>query len=324
MGASYNKTVEFSSGRGAANFPVFKSTGALASAQAKATVLMTVAMAVIQQMEHAVVACDKKKTKCTDANATCPHDPTPYIDSAVAFYAGSLQGDDGSGEGKMYFDATNRMALRFATCGESGNDDVGEAWVNGMVIREFQKAQQNLMHGSCALARKSKEHIVNMMKVPLVQGVLQYAHKRQFEASTNHEVAEQEVAEGATFAAALLPYLHACNAQDAEVVYENLQVTASSVNFAQVKGALERNYGCLGVTCESVGGVWTVNGYAQGASPCVTQPTGASSPGGIAALTIGTICSLGLIGFLYLRYRQRKLRKDRQRTSNIAAVSEIA
>jgi hypothetical protein len=328
MSASHNKTTEFKSGRGAAHFPVFKHTKALASAQAKASVLMTVAMTVIQQMEKSIIACDKKKAQCADPNATCAHDPIPYIDSAVAFYAGSLQGTDGSGDGKMYYDATNRMALRFATCGESGTDSVGEAWANGMAIREFQKAQQHLLTGNCNLARKSKELIVNMMKIPLVQGVLSYAHKRQYEASANPEDNEQETAEGATYAAALLPYLHACNPQDAEAVYQSMKVGSSSstVNFPALKGTLERNYGCLGVSCDNVGGIWTVNGYAQGASPCASSKSaGSTSPAGIAAATIGTVCCLVLVGFLYIRIRQRKLRKERQqRTSNIAAVSEIS
>jgi hypothetical protein len=328
MGASYNQSVEFSSGRGGAHFPLFQHKAALASAQAKASVLMSVGMAVIQHMEHAIIVCDKKNRDCADPNATtCGHDPTPLIDSAVAFYAGSLEGEDGTGKGRMFYEATHQMALNFATCGESGTDAVGEAWANGDVIREFQKAQGNLVHGGCNLARKSKELIVNTMKIPLVQGVLKYAHKLQYEPSSNAEVAEQEAAEGATFAAALLPYLHACSEPDAETVYQYMKVgsNSSDVKFVSVKAALERNYGCLGVTCENVGGVWTVNGYAKGASPCATAASSSSSPGAIAAATIGTVVSLVLVGFLYLRFRQRKLRRERQqRTSNIAAVSDIS
>jgi hypothetical protein len=286
-------------------------------------------MTVIVQMENALVACEKKKSQCTDPNKTCTRDPIPYIDSAVAFYAGSLQGTDGSGQGKMYYDATNRMALRFATCGESGTDTVGEAWVNGMAIREFQKAQQYLLAGDCNNARKAKELIVNMMKIPLIQGVLSYGHMRQYRPSANPEDSEQETAEGGAYAAALLPYLHACNAQDAETVYQSMKIgsSASDVNFPQLKATLERNYACLGVTCENVGGVWTVNGYEQGAGPCASSASskGSSSPAGVAVAVIGTVCCMVLLGFLYIRLRQRRLRKERQsRTSNIAAVAEIS
>jgi len=327
VGAPYNKTTAFASGMGDADFTVFAYKAALAAAQAKGTVLMTVFMAVIEQMEKAVLYCDQHK-KC--ANCTT-NDPIAPLDAAVAYYAGSLQGDDGSGDGKMYYDATNRMALHFSTCGESGTDELGTAWVNGQVVTEFQRFQSRVLKSECGLAKQSKDMIVNLMKVPLVQGVLQYAHLRQYENPVSQEYSEQAEAEGATFAAALLPFVHACNPDDAATIYENMRVgsSPSKLQFAQVKTALERNYGCLGVTCASVGGVYTVDGYAVGAEPCTfdapASGSSASNSGVAAGATIGVVCGLVLFGFLYIRARSRKAKRDAaRRSSNIAAVSEIS
>ena len=84
-------------------------------------------------------------------------------------------------------------------------------------------------------------------------------------------------AEGATYAAALLPLLYYCDSSSgrnaAAIVAEQMALGSASVNFVKVKNAVEQSYQCLGITCIEVGGLWNPNNgtgaYRTSASPCV-------------------------------------------------------
>merc|ERR1719236_459539 len=82
------------------------------------------------------------------------------------------------------------------------------------------------------------------MTVPLVQGTLRYAWKTGHIGGNDNKPSDQSAknsAEGSTFAAAVLPLVHACDA-------------------AAVKAALEKTYRCLGITCAHVGGLLSSDG----------------------------------------------------------------
>lgn len=66
---------------------------------------------------------------------------------------------------------------------------------------------------------------------------------------------EKEKAEGAIFAASVLPRIFAENESDAETIYENMRVGAISTSFSEVKEAFERNYKSLNIKCSDVGGL---------------------------------------------------------------------
>jgi hypothetical protein len=232
----------------------------------------------------------------------------------------------------------DKRALDFRTCGEFGTEEDGTSFVNLQIVREFKKAQLYLQEEQCSEASKTKETIVNYMKVPLVQSVLRYAYMRNYEKSDNEEIAEKEMTEGATYAAALLPFVHACSASDAKLIYNNMHLGSTSVSFERVKSALEKNYDCLGITCADVGGIWTVNGYSEHGLPCgevveegaqygsKTGDAKGARSGMVAFTTMATIFFITVLGFFVIRQRNRKrARKNMQRRSgNIAAVTEIA
>merc|ERR1712137_1153757 len=89
------------------------------------------------------------------------------------------------------------------------------------------------------------------MAVPLIQGTLRYAYKVDI-----LQGVEKEKAEGAVFAAAVLPRVHACSPEDAETIYNNMKVGASSTSFSAVKTAFENNYECMNIDCATVGGLY--------------------------------------------------------------------
>ena len=106
------------------------------------------------------------------------------------------------------------------------------------------------------------------MTVPLVQGTLRYAYKTgKNTAGVANKAGDQDAknhAEGATFAQALLPLVHHCDAAAAKVVSDNMKfdgqtfatgggITGTTADTAAVKAALESTYNCLGITCAQVG-----------------------------------------------------------------------
>jgi len=231
----------------------------------KGSAYLSTAMYVIRELEDALDDCAASLSKRND-------DAVHALDEAVAFYTGTLEGQDGSGEGVQMYALAGKRCENFKTCGASADEVEGEAKVNMVIFREFDKMQQNLNTGSCDKARKNKEAIEKQMFVPLLQGTLRYAYKQEFEV----DAGEKDEAEGSTFAAAVLPVVASCNAGDAVTIFENMKPGAgNSVDFSAVKSAFERNYGCMGITCADVGGLYddANEQFFAGAGPCSDDKT---------------------------------------------------
>jgi hypothetical protein len=267
----------------------------------KGTAFMNVWMYVIREMEDALDDCQEG---CTLQD--CNMDPVNAWDEAVAFYSGSLEGTDGAGSGKLLHELADKRCANFKTCGEFAADLTGLAHVNVEIFREFSIGINKLLTGECSSAREQKERIETMMAVPLIQGSLRYAY------ITDHEDGgEKAEAEGATFAAAVLPLVHACNEEAATTIYNNLKVgQGASANFAVVKDAFESTYECLGVRCQDVGGLWdTETGdYYPGAAPCGSSSSSSSAAnvGLIVGLTVGGVVFLALVYVVSSRRRGNK------------------
>merc|ERR1719356_1813620 len=104
------------------------------------------------------------------------------------------------------------------------------------------------------------------MTVPLIQGTLRYAYIT----STDKNAGEKAEAEGATFAASVLPIVHDCDEDAAANIYKNMKTGQSNgSNFAVVKNSFEQVYECLGVRGSDVGGLWNeaTGSYFLGAEP---------------------------------------------------------
>jgi Low iron-inducible periplasmic protein len=344
--ASYELSTEFSSGRGNANFTGLQKIG-VAEAMLAGTVYLNLFMHVIHEVEMAAAACDG----ACQPGLTCVEEPVHALDRAVAFYCGSLEGEHGSGEGVFQFAIANHRGKDFRTAGETRNKTSGEANANQDLISQFNRAKLSLNRKNCDAVLQHRIDIINLLKVPVIQALLRMAYIRDFE-DLSDDLLDKAEGAGATFAAAILPFVHACNAADAEIVYQNMKIgaTDSQVSFSSVKSALERNYECMGVTCTDIGGLWEEDKYADGAEPCTHIVSSDSSPsvaansdkatdargdqgksaGGKAATWIMVLTVLGLMaGFVAYRRvvvrKRRNIEKNfRASSSNIAAVSEIA
>ena len=105
-----------------------------------------------------------------DANDGGPH----AWDEAWAFWSGSLEGEDGTGDGVMGYALAENRCEQFATCtgDDDGDDAAGTSAVNHDLLELYNEGQDNLVAGNCDDVEGIKENIVNLMTVPLVQGLL--------------------------------------------------------------------------------------------------------------------------------------------------------
>lgn len=98
----------------------------------------------------------------------------------------------------------------------------------------FKVGLQNLLNGKCSEARKQNELIAQLMAVPLVQGTVRYAYITD---SSQNDVDEKPKAEGAVFAASVVPIMHACNTGDAQTIYENMGVGSPAADFSAMSSS---------------------------------------------------------------------------------------
>jgi hypothetical protein len=220
--------------------------------------------------------------------------------------------------GFLLYTLAQKRCENFGTCLKTGND-VGMANVNSEIFQKFREGKQNLLLGDCEQVRPAVERITQLMTVPLVQGTLRYA----FAMDKQNDAREKAEAEGAAYAAAVLPLLNDCNETDADIVYDNMRVgNGGTANFEDVKTAFERNYQCMGITCDLVGGLVDIvnGGFLEGAEPCGYQKpgeaaasststsTGDDGPNvGLAVgLTVGIVAVLIIIALLISRKADEK------------------
>lgn len=281
--------------RGNANFSRYGFKGK-AEAIKKGTAYMSVWMYVIREMEDALDDCenDCKKTGCND-------DPVRAWDEAVAFYTGSLEGIDGQGSGKLLYALADKRCANFRTCGDLAKSTEGTAHVNQEIIRYFTLGSRMLTQAKCTEAREYKNKIESMMTVPLIQGTLRYAYIT----STDMTAGEKAEAEGAVFAASVLPIVHACDEDAAEVIYRNMKTgQKNTANFVEVKSAFESVYDCIGIRGADVGGVWdsATGDYAPGARPyaaSLSKSSGSVNLPLIIGCTAGGVVA-GIIVYIFV------------------------
>lgn len=209
-------------------------------------VWMIMWMEVISRMERSIDYCLDTQNTVDGA--------LEFWDSSVAFYTGS-QVEDGSGY--LLFHLANNRCLSASTCGEDGDGDDGIAWVNLKVLENFQSGQGQINARNCEAARKNKEEIVRLMTIPLIQGALHDARVLHDKLESKDFVDyESRAGSGAAIVAAVLPLVHACDHDDADIILRNLQAASTSaVNFEDVRDAFARNLRCLGITCDEIGDV---------------------------------------------------------------------
>jgi hypothetical protein len=134
--------------------------------------------------------------------------------------------------------------------------------------------RNKILSGDCFTVVTDFDGIVDQMTVPLIQGMLKYAFKAdpaKDQGSCTSGSCDKEWAEGWAFAAAVLPRLHYCSYEIADLVRGNLDVANVAPmkdGFAELKAQVESLYPCLGITCADVGEFQNSAGVYTGAEAC--------------------------------------------------------
>jgi hypothetical protein len=280
-------------------------------------------------------------------NAGQIHRAEYALDEAVAFYTGSQADRSITDNGRFIFALADKRCQDFKTCGHSGADTNGTAHVNLKIIHTFKDMQEDYVKRNqslCPKAADNVKYISQLMKVPIIQSVLAYGYIREYSDDNSPDDVEKAEAKGATYAAAVLPYLNECSQKYAGLLYENMRVGSDTeqVSYKRVRESFEECYEALGVSCDLVGGIWdSARGqYSPEAAPCSGTNFGSKSQtygnggggGGMSAGGVfGLTTALVLCGFLAIRFRKklpfrRNKREnfDSMSSVNIAAVSEIS
>lgn len=280
----------FPSGRGDANFGLYGFPGR-AECVKKGTAYMTIFMYVIREFEDALDDCEKQ---CPVEG--CNDDAVHAWDEGVAFYTGSLEGKDGEGSGQLIHALADKRCQNYGTC---YNDEKNKSKVNRDLLALFKKGSGELIQRDCDAARKTTRNVIDLMYIPLIQGTMRYAYKVQ-----KLQGGEKEKAEGAVFAASILPRIFAANNDDANTIYANMQVGASMTDFKEVKKAFERNYSKLNIKCEDVGGLLDdEDNYYPGMEPCKDKT---NKTGIILGAVFGSLAVVGIAAFAFTKMRSGK------------------
>lgn len=195
-------------------------------------------------------------------------------DTGVAYYTGSLEGVDGTPGTNDYFgySLADRRGKNFKTLGDGGDSttDGEPSKANIDIMRLFTAGGIQLSNNNILQARDTARKIVSVSRIPLTQGTLRYAWRVQ-NAADSGTILYKAKAEGAAFAAGILPSVAHCNKACAKTIYDNMKLDATSTDFLTVKKAFENVYTCLGITCEEVGGLFIDGEYVAGGDPANCQ-----------------------------------------------------
>ena len=207
--------------------------------------------------------------KCSDKH--CPEVLQGW-DQAVAQYTGSmvqpiLDQPHGYDSGILFYGLADELCQEFSTCGINGDDVEGTSAINRNLMQQFQSGRIFLEKNICDMAELTYGQIVHLMAVPLIQGTLRSAYRLQH----THQGDQEEKGRGVAFMASILPDLYSCSTSDADLVYDELNLSSGKIpDFEKIKAAFERNYMCLSVSCDDVGGLVDETGeaYVDGGNPC--------------------------------------------------------
>lgn len=209
---------------------------ARAELASRLTVYINVWIAVAAILEYSVEQC-----------FNLPIAAVSYWDEAAAFYVGSLEGTDGSGDGNLLYNVADELCGLFNTCTDSGT-----SIVNVQVLEALKSGQTKLTQSDCSGTKDVKDGIIRLMTIPLIQGTLFFA--------LMPDKSEREAAAGYAFTAALLPLIYSCDKEDATSIYNAVRIPISTTSLvltqlpsASVLETLSNHYECLGVTCMDVG-----------------------------------------------------------------------
>jgi len=241
------------------------------------TAYLNVGQFVMREVWDSINDCSEQQNCVT---AECNERAVHALDEAVAFYVG-YEGE----EGDLYYGLAQKRAANFATA-EGGI--LGQAEANRKIMIQFKEMQDKLNARQCNELKENADEIGRLMNIPLIQSTLRYAYLNSVTRFPNAKY----IAEGAIFAAGILPIVHSCDEDAAKTIYDNAKMgrtpDQNTYDFEPLKKAFESVYKCMNIQCSDIGGlVDDASGgklYFKTAEPCdgyssLNSPSGSTSSG---------------------------------------------
>lgn len=216
---------------------------------AKGAVYQARWMYMVHEMEEAIAQCKMGNTFVSDTSTSAPH----RWDEFWAFYAGPLEGSDGSGDGEFMWALAEKRYQQFATCDPRGRT----ALANEQALELASSGLKRILAADCTGAEDDLNATVHASTIPFVQGLLKHIYDADPDVNggvcTGSACTYDELwAEGWAFAAAVLPRINKCDADVAQLVRENLDVDSAEKllkdGYRVLKAQIETTYSCLGIT----------------------------------------------------------------------------
>eukprot|EP00518_Triparma_eleuthera_P016129 CAMPEP_0197552378 /NCGR_PEP_ID=MMETSP1320-20131121/5890_1 /TAXON_ID=91990 /ORGANISM="Bolidomonas sp., Strain RCC2347" /LENGTH=757 /DNA_ID=CAMNT_0043112957 /DNA_START=37 /DNA_END=2310 /DNA_ORIENTATION=+ len=202
---------------------------------------------------------------CKIGNQAANQDGVHAWDEGVVFWAGSLEGADGSGTGQVLAALAEKRAGNYPETKDTTK--MGSSVINDSLMADFNAGKTYLQAGSCTEAEALIPGIVSKMITPIIQSAQRYAYY-----VGNGSNTDKKRAEGYAFMRAVLPLVNACDATSADTIKSNQDYfapTAMHEGSDAVFEAYQRTLGCLGVTCAMVGDL--DDGAYPGRPACTTD-----------------------------------------------------
>ena len=267
-------------------------------------------MYVIHELEDAINDCTKGNLEDNDKSVKA-------WDEAWAFYAGSLEGENGSkdGEGLMLYALAQKRCKDFDTCEKDG-----VAKVNTQLLALFKSGRTKLNKKDCDDAIEDKNSIVQKMTIPVIQGALRYVVL----AKDDEDKELKQHGEGLAFSRAFLPILDHCKSSAADKLFDNFKPDANPAmkdSIDSVAEAIYEQLGCMGIKCDDIGSLEKLpecktNGdfkpvanTDKAVAGNDNKSSGGVSGGTVAGVVIGIIVAIIVIGaivFFFIKNRSKK------------------
>jgi len=235
-------------------------------------------MYVLHEFEDAISDCNAGDIYDNDAASSAGDSPHAW-DEGWAFYAGSLEGENGNSQGEMLYRLAQKRCADFGTC-TGGTSGTALANANALAYATTGKGQ--ILEYDCDGAEATYHLIVPQMTIPLIQGMLKYAFKADplnpsgscTDPTTS--TCAKSWGEGWAFAAAVLPQIDQCSSSTAAMVVAALDTAnaepMSNTGYEAFKAEIENCYSAMGITCADVGEYQSTSGVYSGMEACDVTP----------------------------------------------------
>uniref|UniRef100_A0A6T6KQ80 Uncharacterized protein n=1 Tax=Rhodosorus marinus TaxID=101924 RepID=A0A6T6KQ80_9RHOD len=263
-----------------------------AEASVKGAQYMCLAMYVIHEMEDAVADCNAGDILDNDGGAKA-------WDETAAFYVGSIVANEAD-DGVLQYGLAQNRRLQF-----TGSMDVNDAVMD---LLNEGKQIVDAEARNCGRLESIKDEIIDLVKIPLLQGLIRYAFLADENSSGTSSNLPKARGEGNAFARSILPWIAGTDADVGTKIDENFPPVGQAVKdgYVSVVESLDSLYGRGFFSSISADDVGTLTAAEGEESP---EDSGLSG-GAIAGIVIGVLAGVAILIVAALWFMKRRKSKS--------------